>query len=206
MGSPNSAVGAALVNLWPASEFDALGQVAVERHQLGWRSLHHHRLLQTSLDTQDFIRVEIGRDRLVPICQPDGAGKPRWTLDNCDKPYLAYSAESGLVRILQADWVARGLKPPLATVLQARLAAALLSMAIDGVGVAWVPLSLASSALAAGKVTYAADGTYRTEIAITLARPITSLSKISEALWRSPAETEIPRRRPQRRLRFRFIG
>ncbi len=155
----------------------------MQRGEASFLLSHHHRLLETSLDAQDFVRVEIGSDLLVPICQPDDAGQPRWTLVQDEIPYLAYSAESGLGRILRADWAARGVKPPLGTVLQSRLAAALLSMAIDGAGVAWVPLSLASSALAAGKITYAADETYRTEISITLARPTTSLSKISEALW-----------------------
>jgi DNA-binding transcriptional LysR family regulator len=155
----------------------------MQRGEASFLLSHHHRLLETSLNAQDFVRVEIGSDLLVPICQPDDAGQPRWMLGHDEIPYLAYSAESGLGRILHADWVARGVKPPLATVLQSRLAAALLSMAIDGAGVAWVPLSLASPALAAGKITYAADETYRTEISITLARPTTSLSKISEALW-----------------------
>ncbi|MBD8620021.1 hypothetical protein IFT67_13920 [Sphingomonas sp. CFBP 13728] len=58
-------------------------------------------------------------------------------------------------------------------------------MAIDGRGVAWVPLSLAQSALAAGKVILAADVTYSTKIAIALVRPAIALSKVSEALWAS---------------------
>lgn len=155
----------------------------MQRGEASFLLSHHHPLLQTSLDTRDFVRVEIGSDLLVPVCQPDTAGRPRWTMDDGEVPHLAYSAESGLGRIVQADWASRGVKPPLVTVVQSRLAAALLSMAIDGAGVAWVPLSLASSALAAGKITYAADETYQTAIAITLLRPATSLSKVSEALW-----------------------
>lgn len=155
----------------------------MQRGEAAFLLSHHHPLLQTSLDTRDFARVEIGGDLLVAVCQPDATGQPRWTLGHDDIPYLAYSAESGLGRILQADWAARGVEPPLAMVLQSRLAAALLSMAIDGAGVAWVPLSLASSALAAGKITYAADETYQTAIAITLTRSTAALSKVSEALW-----------------------
>lgn len=155
----------------------------MQRGEASFLLSHHHPLLQTSLDSRNFVRVEIGHDLLVPVCQPDEAGQPRWTLDGQDVPYLAYSAESGLGRILHADWASRGVEPPLAIVLQSRLAAALLSMAIDGAGVAWVPLSLASPALAAGKIIHAADERYRTAISITLSRPTTSLSKISETLW-----------------------
>lgn len=144
---------------------------------------HHHPLMRTSLDTTDFIRVKIGEDLLVPVCEPNEAGKPRWSLNDGDVPYLAYGAESGLGRILAADWASRQLAPPLAVVLQSRLAAALLSMAIDGRGVAWVPQSLAASALASARIVYVANETYWTRIFITLARPKSVLSKVSETLW-----------------------
>ncbi|SFN83748.1 LysR family transcriptional regulator [Sphingomonas sp. OK281] len=160
-------------------------ETMMQRGEASFLLSHHHPLLPTSLDTPDFIRVEVGEDMLVPVCQPDGTGAPRWALETAEVPYLAYSAESGLGRILAADWASRGLPPPLVTVLQSRLAAALLSMAIDGRGVAWVPRSLAQSALASGKVTLAADDTYATRIAIALVRPLLSLSKVSEALWAS---------------------
>lgn len=144
---------------------------------------HHHPLMPTTLDRKDFLRVEVGEDLLVPVCRPDGAGGPKWTLDQADVPYLAYGAESGLGRILAADWTSREFEPPLTIVMQSRLAAALLSMAIDGRGVAWVPQSLAASALVAGKIVYVADEAYRTPISITLARPTGALSKVSETLW-----------------------
>ncbi|GAA3693800.1 LysR substrate-binding domain-containing protein [Sphingomonas cynarae] len=155
----------------------------MQRGEASFLLSHHHPLLRISLDTRDFVRVEIGEDLLVPVCQPDAAGGPRWTLDGDEVPHLAYSAESGLGRILAADWASRNLTPSLAVVLQSRLAAALLSMAIDGGGVAWVPQSLAGSALAAGTITYAADDRYHTKVAITLARPAIALSAVSETLW-----------------------
>jgi DNA-binding transcriptional LysR family regulator len=155
----------------------------MQRGEASFLLSHHHPLLQTSLDTKDFVRVEIGDDLLVPVCQPNETGAPRWTLDAAEVPYLAYSPESGLGRILKADWASRRITPPLEVVLQSRLAAALLSMAIDGRGVAWVPLSLAQLPLASGKVMVAGPETYSTKIAITLARPTISLSKVSELLW-----------------------
>ncbi|TCQ03178.1 LysR family transcriptional regulator [Sphingomonas sp. PP-CC-3A-396] len=160
----------------------------MQRGEASFLLSHHHPLLPTSLDTPDFLRVEVGEDLLVPLCQPDDTGAPRWTLDSPEVPYLAYSSESGLGGILKADWEARSLAPRLEMVLQSRLAAALLSMAIDGRGVAWVPLSLAQSALGSGKVVLAADDVYSTKIAIALVRPAISLSKVSEALWASACE------------------
>ncbi|MEC3910407.1 LysR family transcriptional regulator [Sphingobium sp. CR2-8] len=149
---------------------------------------HHHPLMRTSLDTKDFKWVTIGEDLLVPVCQPDETGAPRWGLNDAEVPYLAYSPESGLGRILLADWTSRQLTPPLEVVLRSRLAAALLSMAIDGRGVAWVPQSLARPALATGQITLAANEIYYTKIAIALVRPAISLSKVSEALWSAACE------------------
>jgi DNA-binding transcriptional LysR family regulator len=146
---------------------------------------HYHPLLRTSLDGPDFSRIEIGEDMLVPVCQPDTKGAPRWSLEGNNVPFLAYSPDSGLGRILAADWAARHIAPSLTIVLQSRLAAALLSMAIDGRGVALVPHSLAQPALASGSITYAAEDTYWSRIAITLSRPVTPLPKMSEALWSS---------------------
>ncbi len=166
----------------------------MQRGEASFLLAHHHPLLPSSLDPKDFVRIGVGEDLLVPVCQPDAAGRPRWTLDGGDVPYLAYSAESGLGRILAADWAARQVTPPLEVVLQSRLAAALLSMAIDGRGVAWVPQSLAQSALAAGKIAYAADETYRTRVAITLTRPAIALSKVSEALWATASAGASPGR------------
>ena len=157
----------------------------MQRGEASFLLSHHHPLLPTSLDTRDFIRVEVGEDLLVPVCQPDETGAPRWKLGSAAVPYLAYSAESGLGGILKADWASRNIAPPLEMVLQSRLAAALLSMAVDGHGVAWVPRSLAQSALTSGKVMLAAGNTYLTKIAIALVRPTISLSKVSEALWAS---------------------
>lgn len=155
----------------------------MQRGEASFLLSHHHPLLQTSLGQQDFLRIEIGDDLLVPLCQPDETGRPRWNLDGDVVPYLAYGPESGLGRILKADWVARRIEPPLGVVLQSRLAAALLSMAIDGRGVAWVPQSLARSAIEGGKVVRITEREYCTPVAIALARPKGTLSKASEALW-----------------------
>lgn len=163
----------------------------MQRGEASFLLSHHHPLLATSLNTRDFIRVEVGEDLLVPVCQPDETGAPRWTPGSGAVPYLAYSAESGLGGILKADWASRGITPPLEMVLQSRLAAALLSMAVDGHGVAWVPKSLAGPALASGKVVLTADDAYSTKIAIALVRPSTPLSKVSESLWTSACGNDV---------------
>lgn len=150
---------------------------------------HSHPLLKTALSPRDFQSIKVGEDVLVPVCRPDAEGYPLWQFESAEAPagipYLAYSSESGLGRILEADWASRRQRLPLTTVVQSRLAAALLTMAADGRGVAWVPRSLAASALAAGQIVHVASEPYWTRIDITLMRPRTRLASASERLWKT---------------------
>ena len=80
-----------------------------------------------------------------------GNGVPRWRLDGGEPvKYLAYSAQSGLGRIVAARWEAKDRAFALETVFTSHLAATLLSMARAGDGVAWLPRTLAEDDIAAG--------------------------------------------------------
>ena len=126
----------------------------------------------------------VGRDALVPLIAPDDNGAPHWPLlvAASDLPYLTYSAESGLGRIVQAHRFgerARGLRP----VFSAHLAASLLGMARDGWGIAWLPLSLAACDLADGRLVRAGDTEWDVPVEIRLFRPAARQSPTAEAFW-----------------------
>ena len=63
------------------------------------------------LGVKSFRFLRVGEDVLAPFCAPGADGKPKWQLwqgaDATPIPYLAYSAPSGLGRILEADWKRR---------------------------------------------------------------------------------------------------
>ena len=62
---------------------------------------HHHAAAPSRFGAQ-FRSAVVGRDALAPFTAPDADGAPRWSLsDSTDEvPYLAYSDESGLGRII----------------------------------------------------------------------------------------------------------
>ena len=126
----------------------------------------------------------VGRDALVPFCAPDETGAPRWTLSegDTDIPYLGYSAESGLGRILESQRFidrASGLRE----VFSARLAASLMPMARDGRGVAWLPATLAELEVSEGRLVRAGGAEWDVPVDIRVFRPAARQSLAAEGFW-----------------------
>src|SRR5262249_20265396 len=112
---------------------------------------HHHPAAYNRLTNNNFRSIEIGNDVLIPVVAPSLTSTGRWQ----DQPYLAYTSESGLGRILSAAWAASGVEAPAQPVFSSHLAGGLAAMARDGKGVAWSSLSLVADDLAAGRLTRA---------------------------------------------------
>lgn len=148
---------------------------------------HRHASAPGRLEARAFRHVRVGRDVLVPVVAPDVSGTPLWQVrtrsSSPNVPHLGYAAQSGLGRILDADWQRRGLDLNLQSAVTARLAAALQTMAENGDGVAWLPRTLAADSLKSGRLVRADDGTLETQVDITLVRPVARLSESAEALW-----------------------
>lgn len=152
--------------------------------------LHHsHVSAETALNPRQFRTVKVGQDILIPVCRPDASGRALWSLGSGDQeisfPHLAYSSASGLGRILKADWLQKGLRFRPATVMTSRLAAALLTMARDGQGVAWLPRSLAGNDISSGQLIEAAGPECSTPVDIALTRPAARLNSSSESFWKT---------------------
>jgi DNA-binding transcriptional LysR family regulator len=144
---------------------------------------HHHAAAPGRFGSQ-FRSVVVGRDALIPFCAPDETGAPRWSLTEgeTDIPYLGYSAESGLGRILESQRFidrASGLRE----VFSARLAASLMPMARDGRGVAWLPETLAEQEVAEGRLVRAGGAEWDVAVDIRVFRPAARQSLAAEGFW-----------------------
>jgi LysR family transcriptional regulator, hypochlorite-specific transcription factor HypT len=145
---------------------------------------HHHAVARSRFDPVQFQSVDVGEDRLALVSAPDDSGRPQWKPSNDGPavPYLAYSEESGLGRIIAAKQTEQA--PFLhETVFTSRLAASLMSMARSRHGVAWLPLILAEPDLQTGQLVRALSPEMDIKIAIRLFRPRARLSANSEELW-----------------------
>lgn len=150
---------------------------------------HWHERMRLKLDQERHASIPVGGDTLVAVSAPDTRGIPLWPLPATgSRPtrLLSYSPASGLGRILAS------LSPlqeadirPVATevVFSSHLAAALLAMARDGQGAAWLPTSLIGEDLACGRLVRA--GAVATDILldIRLIRSPVCRNRVADALW-----------------------
>ena len=145
---------------------------------------HHHPGAASGLDPARFPSIKVGEDVLLPVSAADGQGQPRHRLaTGADPaPYLAYSTESGMGRIVRAaftDEASTRLHP----VVTSHLAGALRAMAQDGRGIAWLPHSLIAEDLARAILVPAADDGWNIPVEIRLFRPRARQSEAAEQFW-----------------------
>jgi LysR family transcriptional regulator, hypochlorite-specific transcription factor HypT len=151
---------------------------------------HHHPDVPTRLDDGRFESVRVGRDSLVPLCAPTAAGEPLWPLDRRAPParYLAYGRASGLGRILAASGAAAGRE----AAFTSHLAATLMTMAREGDGVAWLPLTLAAGEVEGGRLVRAGPAAADVAVEIRLFRSPEGRSDAADALWQRLGQTAPP--------------
>jgi len=149
---------------------------------------HHHPDLAEAFDPERFAGIVVGRDHLVPVSAVDAKGAALFDLPQPSEApvrHLAYSASSGLGRILERMGCAPGKALPLDTVFTSPLAAALQTMARQGHGIAWLPRSLAQDDIAAGRLACVGAERFAIPVEIRLFRARAAKSSLAEAFWQS---------------------
>jgi DNA-binding transcriptional LysR family regulator len=170
-------------------ELTADHMVACERMMIEGRCqfllCHHHETATTRLDT-DFRSVQLGNDKLIPVMSPELSEK--YNLETA--PQLAFTAESGMGRILTTAWRAAGRKPQSRPVFTSHLASVLTTMARDSRGVAWTALSLVADDLEKGRLVHAGVMDDEVPIEIRLWRPKHRQQAAAESFWKKLTKGE----------------
>ena len=149
---------------------------------------HHHPSAMTALDPKQFRYLDIGEDTLIPVSVPRSVGSslPLHSLPgSIDAPVncLAYSATSGMGRIVAAT---RSLDAPpawLTAVFTSHVATVLTAMARNGRGLAWLPLSLIDRHMVDGELVRAGQEEWDIPITIRIFRPRLRQSPAAERFW-----------------------
>jgi DNA-binding transcriptional LysR family regulator len=139
---------------------------------------HHHPDVPTPFDAGQFLSKIVGEDALLPLASGAEEPAPRDA-----RPYLAYTAESGLGRIVSARLAGRERALALEPLFSSHLAAVLMSMVLENKGIAWLPLSLAEQDLEEGRLRRALDEDWDIPLQIRLIRPRAPLSDFAERFW-----------------------
>lgn len=136
------------------------------------------------LDDGQFPMVQLGQDELMPVSAPDPAGAPQHALANGQKvPVLGYGEASGLGRILRQRLRALFEPEGVSVVFTAHHGILLKTMALEGRGVAWLPMTLVADDLRAGRLVDAAHGKHRVPLEIRLYRQRAEMTEVAEAVW-----------------------
>lgn len=153
---------------------------------------HGHANVKGPLDETGCPSLVVGADQLMPVSAVGSNGHPLHRIPADGKApglqLLAYSAESGLGRILRA------LKGPALErlnaqqVLTAHLASVLRTMALDGRGLAWLPALLVADDLTSGRLVVAATDAWCIDLEIRLHRGRAALGQAALAFWNAAAE------------------
>jgi DNA-binding transcriptional LysR family regulator len=163
---------------------------ACERFMLEGRAdfllCHHHPAASHRLDPAGFTSLHMGDDVLLPVSAVGPDGSPLYRLPGTEEspvPYLEFEEKSGMGRILQAAQIVVNGITALRPVFRSHLASVLLTMARDGRGISWAPLSLAGADLENGRLAPAGDEQWNVPIEIRIFRPRARRSPAVEAFW-----------------------
>ncbi|MDE1150516.1 MAG: LysR family transcriptional regulator [Azospirillaceae bacterium] len=147
---------------------------------------HHYPGAATLLAPGQFRSIHVGDDVLVPVSAPDGEGGPLFVLPGSAAAavsYLAYRPESGMGRIVAAA-LETGLPPTcLKPTFTSHLAKLLVTMALEGRGLGWSPLSLVGDHLARGELVRAGDEGWDIPMEIHLYRSRARQTAVAEKFW-----------------------
>lgn len=135
------------------------------------------------MDPEIFPSMHLGRTEMLPVCAVGDDGKPLFELDSGQSvPLLAYSAGAFLGRSVNILLRQRALRST--TVYETAMADSLKSMALQGLGVAWVPHFSAQAELARGDLVVCGGSQWHVPLEIRLYRCALVRKAAVRLLWR----------------------
>lgn len=141
-----------------------------------------HPKAYVQLDADRFPFSVVARERLLPVCQPDAAGKPRFRLNSktSPAPLLAFSTSLALGRVLDHHLQRNARRYKLKLVAEVDFADTAYALAVRGLGIAWVPQSMAQVDIAAGRLAIAGSGDDEIVIDVRLYRDLASTKPLHD--------------------------
>ncbi|HET8791853.1 MAG TPA: LysR substrate-binding domain-containing protein [Modicisalibacter sp.] len=150
---------------------------------------YHDPYATMQLDAEVFPSFSIGNAKMIPVCMPDGDGQPLFPLVGAESiPFLAYTQGAFLgrsVRMLLKNDPAR---MRLKTIYETAMAEGLKGMALQGVGMAWIPDFCIREELRDGRLVRAGDTQWDIPLEVRLYRCSLVHKPGVEKLWRQMME------------------
>ncbi|TWI47788.1 DNA-binding transcriptional LysR family regulator [Pseudomonas duriflava] len=135
------------------------------------------------LDPEIFPSIHLGTTSMLPICAANEQGEPLFDLDSGQSvPLLAYSTGAFLGR--SVNLLLRQRKLRYTTLYETAMADSLKSMALQGLGIAWVPQLSVTAELARGELVPCGGEQWQVPLEIRLYRCSLVRKAAVRLLWR----------------------
>lgn len=141
-----------------------------------------HEAVPIMADPARFPSVLLARDRLAPVASPGCDSTPFPGALGAPKRLLVYSADSFLGRIVE-HVLQRNPVHAFEACYENSMAEALKAMALQGHGVAWLPISTVQQDLSDGRLERVAGPEWELDLEIRLYRSTGRLRPVAAALW-----------------------
>ncbi|SFH73707.1 LysR substrate-binding domain-containing protein [Modicisalibacter xianhensis] len=146
---------------------------------------YHDPYATMQLDAEVFPSFSIGNAKMIPVCLPDADGLPCFPLSGGDSiPFLSYTQGAFLGRSVRMMLKNDPLRLRLKTVYETAMAEGLKGMALQGVGMAWIPDFCIREELNGGRLVRAGDAQWDIPLEVRLYRCSLVHKPGVERLWR----------------------
>lgn len=155
-----------------------------ERGDADFMLTYYHPAIGIRLQPSQYLQHTMAHDRLVPVSRANAGGKALYGFSSAKPvPYLAYANTLALGQLVSDHLSNHAHAPRLTPTLQCDSADALLEYVLKGLGVAWLPWSLAVGAHKAGKLAPTAGKALEIAFEVRMVRAKRRLSPLAETLW-----------------------
>ena len=157
---------------------------ALQQGDADFSVLFHHPALVVPLDARQYLHVTLASDKLVPLSQAYTSGEPRYALNNdTPTPYVAYARSLALGRLVEDHLAHHPAAPKLKRLMECDSPDAHHEYVLKGLGMSWLPWSLAHADVKAGKLARAGDKRMDIRFDVRVYRPKRKLSAFAETMW-----------------------
>jgi DNA-binding transcriptional LysR family regulator len=172
----------ALVHVRTGSMADNLHRL--ERSEVDFMLSYHHPLIALRLRPAQYLQHTVAHDRLVPVARAQADGRPQFRFDGAKPaPLLAYAGTLALGQLVADHLANHAQAPRLQRAIESDSADALLEYVQKGLGVAWLPWSLAAGACQQKKIVPLAGKALEIAFEVRMVRAKRRLSPLAEGLW-----------------------
>lgn len=147
------------------------GMITLSSGRCDLLMVYYSPLVPMSIDERSSPSITLGNDRLIPVSKADEFGAPLHRLTEArlrQLPLLSYPPESFFGRICNGLIRFRPTDPNFNVVGQSAHAKILQALALEGLGIAWVPERSVKDDLAAGRLAMCGDDEWSAPVDIRL--------------------------------------